>query len=122
MCGLQDTKSNPLKFLANAGLFVLSSNWEGMSNVLLEAMACGCPIVATDCPTGVREQLDNGRIGPIVPINDPEALANAMARRLDEPRGSEGLAEYVARFDHDRMLVTYEHLLDGETNDLSGPS
>ncbi|MDP1700127.1 MAG: glycosyltransferase [Aestuariivirga sp.] len=110
-------QSNPLKFLAHAGLFVLSSNWEGMSNVLLEAMACGCPIVATDCPTGVREQLDNGRIGPIVPINDPEKLANAIARRLEEPRGSEGLIEYVARFDHDNMLAAYTNLFRSEAGD-----
>lgn len=108
---------NPLKFLADAGLFVLSSNWEGMSNVLLEAMACGCPVAATDCPTGVREQLDNGRIGPIVPVNDREALANAMIRRLGEPRGSENLIEYVARFDHVHMLVAYANLLKSETDD-----
>ncbi len=109
-------QSNPLKFLANAGLFVLTSNWEGMSNVLLEAMACGCPVVATDCPTGVREVLENGRIGPIVPVNDPDALANAMIRRLDEPRDSERLTEHVARFDDDRMRVAYTHLFKGELN------
>jgi glycosyltransferase involved in cell wall biosynthesis len=62
----------------------------------------------------VREQLDNGRIGPIVPINDPEKLANAIARRLEEPRGSEGLIEYVARFDHDRMLAAYANLFRSE--------
>jgi glycosyltransferase involved in cell wall biosynthesis len=105
---------NPLKFLAHAELFVLSSNWEGMSNVLLEAMACGCPIVATDCPTGVREQLSDGQLGPIVPVNDPEQLANAIARRLEEPRGSENLIKSVARFDHDRMLAAYANLLTSE--------
>ena len=105
---------NPLRYFSRAGLFALSSRWEGASNVLLEALACGCPVAATDCPTGVREQLDNGRIGPIVPINDPEALASAMARRLQEPRGSEGLIEYVARFDHDRMLMAYEELFKTE--------
>ncbi len=110
-------QSNPLKFLANSGLFVLSSHWEGMSNVLLEAMACGCPVVATDCPTGVRELLDNGRIGPIVPNDDPELLANAMIRRLKEPRGSEKLIEYVARFDYVRMLEAYANLFKSEVGD-----
>ena len=105
---------NPMRYFRRAGLFVLSSRWEGASNVLLEALACGCPVVATDCPTGVREQLDDGRIGPIVPINDPELLASAMARRLEEPRASEGLIEYIARFDHDRMLRAYEELLISE--------
>jgi glycosyltransferase involved in cell wall biosynthesis len=110
-------EANPMRYFSRAGLFVLSSRWEGASNVLLEALACGCPVVATDCPTGVREQLDNGRIGPIVPINDPEALASAMARRLEEPRDSEGLIEYVARFDHDRMLLAYERLFKSEVKD-----
>ncbi|HUQ35388.1 MAG TPA: glycosyltransferase [Aestuariivirga sp.] len=108
---------NPIRYFSRASLFVLSSRWEGASNVLLEALACGCPVVATDCPTGVREQLDNGRIGPIVPINDPEGLAGAMARRLEEPRGSKGLIEYVARFDHDRMLLAYEQLFKSEMKD-----
>ncbi len=109
-------QSNPLKFLANARVFVLSSNWEGMSNVLLEALACGCPVVATDCPTGVREQLDGGRIGPIVPINDPEQLADAMIRRLGEPRGSHVLVEFSARFDRAPMLSAYVELFKDEIN------
>jgi glycosyltransferase involved in cell wall biosynthesis len=103
-----------MRYFSRAGLFALSSRWEGASNVLLEALACGCPVVATDCPTGVREQLDNGRIGSIVPMNDPEALASAMARRLEEPRRSESLVEYVNRFDHDRMLLAYEQVFKSE--------
>ena len=109
-------QSNPLKFLAHAGLFVLSSNWEGMSNVLLEAMACGCPVVATDCPTGVRELLQDGRIGPIVSIDDPEALAKAIIRRLAQPRDQQVLLEFVKRFDHDQMLLAYEDLFRTEIN------
>ena len=77
-------QANPLKFLAHAGLFVLSSNWEGMSNVLLEAMACGCPVVATDCPTGVRELLEGGRIGLIVPVGNVDAMAQAIIAKLAE--------------------------------------
>ena len=107
-------QANPFKFMAQAGLFVLSSNWEGMSNVLLEAMACGCPVVATDCPTGVREQMQNGRIGPIVPLNNWDELATAMIRRLGEPRASHTLMEFVARFDRDHMLLAYEHLFKSE--------
>ena len=77
-------QSNPLKFLANAKLFVLSSNWEGMSNVLLEAMACGCLIVATDCPTGVRELMTGGQIGTIVPVGDVSEMARAITTKLTE--------------------------------------
>lgn len=108
---------NPMRYFSRSGLFVLSSRWEGASNVLLEALACGCPVVATDCPTGVREQLDNGRIGPIVQINRPKELSSALARRLAEPRDSKGLIEYVNRFDHDRMLLAYEQLFKSKVED-----
>jgi glycosyltransferase involved in cell wall biosynthesis len=74
---------NPMRYFARASLFALSSRWEGASNVLIEAMACGCPVVAVDCPTGVREQLAGGRMGPIVPQGDKEGLARAMARMLN---------------------------------------
>ncbi|MCB1377028.1 MAG: glycosyltransferase [Alphaproteobacteria bacterium] len=108
---LQGFEPNPLRYFARAALFALSSRWEGASNVLLEAMACGCPVVAVDCPTGVREQLDQGRIGPIVPQDNPSALAAAMADRLDAPRGSEGLRTHAATFDLQVMLAAYERLL-----------
>ncbi len=100
-------QSNPLKFLANAGLFVLSSNWEGMSNVLLEAMACGCPIVATDCPTGVRELLEGGRIGVIVPVGDLDAMAEAMRAKLAEPRNRETRRNRIAQHDRKGALARY---------------
>jgi len=102
--------ANPMRFFARASLFVLSSRWEGASNVLLEAMACGCPVVATDCPTGVREQLDGGRIGPLVAVDDDEALARAMAQRLDAPRDSTRLIAHAATFSEERMLAAYDNL------------
>ena len=98
---------NPMRYFARASLFALSSRWEGASNVLIEAMACGCPVVAVDCPTGVREQLAGGRMGPIVPQGDKEGLARAMARRLDGPRDAEELKRHVAQFDEARMLNAY---------------
>jgi glycosyltransferase involved in cell wall biosynthesis len=102
---------NPMRFFSRAGLFVLSSLWEGASNVLLEAMACGCPVVATDCPTGVKEQLDHGRIGPIVPMNDASALARAMRMRLNAPRDSEMLRTQAGRYRQDEILERYFKLL-----------
>ena len=104
--------ANPMRYFARSGIFVLSSLWEGASNVILEALACGCPVVATDCPSGVREQLDNGRIGPIVPPGDAAALAQAMARRLDAPRDSSTLKEYAGSFDHSIMLGAYGRLIE----------
>jgi glycosyltransferase involved in cell wall biosynthesis len=111
---LQGFEPNPMRFFARAGLFVLSSNWEGASNVILEAMAAGCPVVATNCPTGVQEQLDNGRLGPIVAMDDPPALARAMSQRLDQPRGSDALRENARRYGQEAMLDAYFRLFTGE--------
>jgi len=76
---------NPFAFMAKASVFVLSSAWEGFGNVLVEALACGCPVVATDCRSGPREILDNGRYGRLVPVGDYEALAKAILETLDNP-------------------------------------
>jgi glycosyltransferase involved in cell wall biosynthesis len=76
---------NPYAFMKKSAIFVLSSIYEGFGNVLVEALACGCPVVATDCPTGPREILDNGRYGRLVPVGDHEALAKAILETLDNP-------------------------------------
>lgn len=76
---------NPFAFMAKASVFVLSSAWEGLAIVVIEALACGCPVVATDCRSGPREILDNGRYGRLVPVGDYEALAKAILETLDNP-------------------------------------
>ena len=79
---------NPLALMSRADLFVLSSRWEGLSTVLIEALACGATVVSTDCRSGPREILDNGRYGMLVPTDDPEALAQAILESLNRPRMS----------------------------------
>ncbi len=76
---------NPHAWMARAAVFVLSSRWEGFSNVLAEALAVGCAVVSTDCPSGPSELLAGGEFGRLVPPGDPEALAAAIAEALDAP-------------------------------------
>ncbi len=74
---------NPYAYMSRAAVFVLSSAWEGLSNVLVEAMACGAPIVATDCKYGPAEILDHGKYGSLVPVGDVEGLANSILQALN---------------------------------------
>ena len=90
--------SNPYPYYRAASLFVLSSRWEGMSNALLEAMACGCPVVSTVTP-GSSELLDYGRFGALVPADQPEVLAKAILARLDSPVRGKNLRQRAEAFD-----------------------
>lgn len=76
---------NPYAFMRRAGVFVLSSSWEGSPNVLVEALSLGVPVVATDCISGPREILGNGRHGRLVPVSDVQAMADAVSLALSQP-------------------------------------
>jgi glycosyltransferase involved in cell wall biosynthesis len=80
---------NPFAWLARAGALASSSVYEGLANVLREALACGCPVVATDCPSGTAEALEGGALGRLVPVGDPHALAQALFETLASPPSSE---------------------------------
>jgi glycosyltransferase involved in cell wall biosynthesis len=75
--------ANPYAYMARASVFVLSSRWEGLPTVLIEALCCGAPVVSTDCPSGPREILRDGLYGPLVPVRDADALARAIGTTLD---------------------------------------
>ncbi len=99
--------ANPFAWMARASVFVLSSRFEGSSNVLLEALACGCPVVATDCPSGPRELLADGRYGRLVPPGDPAALAAALAAALEAPCDAARLRARAAEFSLERATAGY---------------
>ena len=103
--------ANPYAWMARAAAFVLSSAWEGFGNVLVEALACGCPVVSTDCPSGPAEILEQGALGPLVPVGDPVALADAILGVLEKPPDRERLRARAARFSVDVCADRYLEVL-----------
>ncbi len=83
--GLHGFVPNPYPYMMRAAVFALASRWEGMPVVLVEALGLGRPCVACDCPSGPREVLDGGRVGPLVPLQDDATFADALCRQLDDP-------------------------------------
>lgn len=80
---LPGVQSNPYNFMANSSMYVLSSDYEGLPTTLVEALACGCPVISTDCHSGPREILDGGQYGRLVPVGDVAAMAEAILKVLD---------------------------------------
>jgi glycosyltransferase involved in cell wall biosynthesis len=102
---------NPYNYFRRAAVFVLSSAWEGLPNVLIEAMACGCPVVATDCPSGPREILAGGRVGRLVPVADAGRMADAIRQTLAAPVPREVFVEQAKRYTYELAVEGYESVL-----------
>jgi glycosyltransferase involved in cell wall biosynthesis len=113
LCGFQ---RNPWKYIARADVFALSSRYEGFGNVLIEAMACGVPVVATSSP-GTREIVSDGRDGLLVDRHEAAALAAALARVLTDAglhaRMGEAAAETAQRFALPAIAATYDRAFSG---------
>lgn len=102
---------NPYAYMAKASVFVLSSAWEGFSNVLIEAMACGVPIVATDCPGASSEILEGGKYGKLVPVGNAEAMAKAILETLENPPDTRAARERAQAFSVERIAEQYLDVL-----------
>lgn len=77
---------NPYAYMAQSDVFVVSSAWEGLGNVLIEALSLGTPVVSTDCLSGPREILQDGRLGSLVPVGEAKPLADAILNVLSQPK------------------------------------
>jgi glycosyltransferase involved in cell wall biosynthesis len=102
--------ANPYPFMMKASLFVLSSRWEGLPGVLIEAMYCGVPLIATDCPSGPREILKDGKHGVLVPVGDEKVLSQAIIRTLEGKVVSPS-SESWRPFDMETVVSSYIKLL-----------
>jgi glycosyltransferase involved in cell wall biosynthesis len=104
---------NPFAWMVRASVFVLASAWEGFSNVLLEALACGCTVVSTDCPSGPREILADGKFGYLVPVGNDAALADAILAALSAPSQREHSIARATEFSFDVAIERYLAVLRG---------
>lgn len=107
----------PYAILRQADAFVLSSNYEGLPNVVIEAMLCGTPVISTDCPFGPAELIDKDATGYLTPMGDVSSLAGAMRRFLDDPDlkrrlGEEAERRTAERFQTANVVKQYVDVLE----------
>ena len=102
---------NPFAYMARSRLLAHSSRYEGFPNVLVQAMACGTPVVSTDCEHGPREILEDGKWGRLVPVGDSEAMAEAIMETLRDPISPELLVSRAGAFSADAAIDRYMEVL-----------
>jgi len=105
-------RSNPYSFMSNADVFVLSSRWEGLPNVVIEALTCGCPVIATNCPGGTNEILSDGEYGLLVPTEDPKAIGEAVEFVMESESEPGELIRRGEQFSMDNSVENIEEIID----------
>lgn len=107
-------RKNPFNIIAQCDLFVLSSNWEGLPLVIIEAMSLGTPVISTDCPSGPREILEDGKYGILVKPKDENKLADAITELISDNELRSKLGELsklrANDFSLKKMIDSYERL------------
>jgi glycosyltransferase involved in cell wall biosynthesis len=104
--------------LAENDVFLLSSTWEGFGNVLVEALDAGLRIVSTDCPSGPKEILANGKFGALVPLDDAEQMAQAIIAAAAKPamRNHAELHQHLQQFTNSQIVKEYSQLIASIVN------
>lgn len=114
------TVPNPFPYMAGADVFVCSSLYEGLSNVILEALALGKPVISTDHKHGANEIIEDGKSGILVPVRNPKKMAEAILKVLEDGELRQSLQEEAKRrsenFSRDKMISKYEKLFDEMKN------
>ena len=110
---------NPYAYMSRSDLFVLSSNHEGFPNALVEALACGCPVVSTDCPHGPSEILENGKWGILTPVDNYIAMSKAIIRSLNQKPNRQKLQERVTEFSVAGSVDKLEDLFQNVISDYN---
>lgn len=117
--GFQD---NPLRYIAKAQVFVQTSLFEGLPTVIIEALACGTPIIATDCPGGTREILEDGKWGTLIPVDDWKALVREIHEVLDHHEGPrqpiQRIWEYSVTASADQFLRILNRVMFSDNPDF----
>lgn len=103
---------NPFPFLARADVFVLSSKWEGFANVVIEALACGVPVVATNCPGGPSDLLINQSFGRIVSVGDVAAISSAIVELTEIDHDKRAIMQYAENFSVKKTAQQYIDLVN----------
>lgn len=105
---------NPYAYMRQAEVFVLSSRWEGLPGTLIQALACGAPVVSTNCPSGPNEILNDGKYGHLVPVGDEEAITDAIGKVLDGKDTRKPPETWMKQFESDMVIKQYLAALDLE--------
>lgn len=98
---------DPFSFMRKAGVFVLSSRWEGFPNALIQALSCGCQVVSTDCPFGPAEILEEGKYGALVRVGEPQEMAERIAEILNGHLLMNEGVDWHARYAEDSIVNQY---------------